>query len=72
MPLLLGFPQHANMSQELRSRASGGRDARSGTLARCAMILPGTRATPVAFSGLTLLAFVALFVLADHTERYFA
>ena len=36
------------------------------------MIRPGTRATLVAFSGLTLLAFVALFVLADHTERYFA
>lgn len=36
------------------------------------MILPGTRATLVAFSGLTLLAFVALFVLAARTERFFA
>lgn len=32
----------------------------------------GTRATLIAFSGLTMLAFVALFVLAEHTERYFA
>jgi hypothetical protein len=36
------------------------------------MILPGTRLLLVIFSGLTLLAFVALFVLADGTERYFA
>ena len=36
------------------------------------MILPGTRLLLVIFSGLTLLAFVVLFVLADATERYFA
>jgi hypothetical protein len=36
------------------------------------MILPGTRLLLVIFSGLTLLAFVVLFVLAGQTERYFA
>jgi hypothetical protein len=36
------------------------------------MILPGTRLLLVIFSGLTLLAFIVLFVLADETERYFA
>jgi hypothetical protein len=36
------------------------------------MILPGTRLLLVIFSGLTLLAFVVLFVLAGETERYFA
>jgi lysylphosphatidylglycerol synthetase-like protein (DUF2156 family) len=36
------------------------------------MILPGTRLLLVIFSGLTLLAFVVLFVLADETERDFA
>src|SRR4029453_6482756 len=36
------------------------------------MILPGTRLLLVIFGGLTLLAFVVLFVLADATERYFA
>lgn len=35
-------------------------------------VLPGTRLLLYAFSALTLLAFVALFVLASHTERYFA
>jgi hypothetical protein len=36
------------------------------------MILPGTRLLLVVFGGLTLLAFVVLFVLAEATERYFA
>jgi hypothetical protein len=36
------------------------------------MILPGTRLLLVIFSGLTLLAFIVLFVLADATERDFA
>jgi hypothetical protein len=36
------------------------------------MILPGTRLLLVIFGGLTLLAFVALFVLAEQTERSFA
>lgn len=36
------------------------------------MILRGTRGLLVIFSGLTLLAFVVLFGLADATERYFA
>jgi hypothetical protein len=36
------------------------------------MILPGTRLLLVIFSGLTLLAFVVLFVFADQTERGFA
>jgi hypothetical protein len=36
------------------------------------MILPGTRLLLVIFGGLTLLAFVVLFVLADETERDFA
>jgi hypothetical protein len=36
------------------------------------MILPGTRLLLVIFGGLTLLAFVALFVLAGETQRYFA
>jgi hypothetical protein len=36
------------------------------------MILPGTRLLLVAFSGLTLLAFVVLFGLADQTELRFA
>ena len=36
------------------------------------MILPATRLLLVVFGGLTLLAFVVLFVLADATERYFA
>jgi hypothetical protein len=36
------------------------------------MILPGTRLLLVIFSGLTLLAFVVLFGLADATERVFA
>jgi hypothetical protein len=36
------------------------------------MVLPATRLLLVIFSGLTLLAFVVLFVLADATERYFA
>ena len=36
------------------------------------MILPGTRLLLVIFSGLTLLAFVVLFVFADQTERAFA
>lgn len=34
--------------------------------------MPGTKATLVAFSGLTLLAFIALFVMAAQTDRYFA
>lgn len=36
------------------------------------MILPGTRWLLVAFGGLTFLAFLALFVMAAHTDRYFA
>ena len=36
------------------------------------MILPGTRLLLVIFSGLTLLAFIVLFGLADATERDFA
>jgi hypothetical protein len=36
------------------------------------MILPGTRLLLVIFAGLTLLAFVLLFVLAGATDRYFA
>ena len=36
------------------------------------MILPGTRLLLVIFGGLTLLAFVVLFGLADKTERDFA
>jgi hypothetical protein len=36
------------------------------------MILPATRLLLVIFSALTLLAFVALFVLSGSTDRYFA
>jgi len=36
------------------------------------MILPGTRWLLVVFGGLTFLAFLALFVGAAHTDRYFA
>ena len=36
------------------------------------MILPGTRLVLAVFSGLTLLAFVALFVGAEQTDRVFA
>ena len=36
------------------------------------MILPGTRLLLVIFGGLTLLAFIVLFGLADATERAFA
>ena len=36
------------------------------------MILPGTRLVLAVFGGLTLLAFVALFVAAEQTERVFA
>jgi hypothetical protein len=36
------------------------------------MILPGTRLVLAVFSGLTLLAFVALFIGAEQTDRVFA
>jgi hypothetical protein len=36
------------------------------------VVLPGTRVLLRAFSALTLLAFIALFVLASHTDRFFA
>jgi hypothetical protein len=36
------------------------------------MILPGTRLVLAVFSGLTLLAFVALFIGAEYTDRVFA
>src|SRR5215210_7403136 len=36
------------------------------------MILPGTRLLLVIFGGLTLLAFVVLFVLSAATDRFFA
>lgn len=36
------------------------------------MILPGTRGLLVVFSGLTFLAFLTLFVMAAHTDSYFA
>src|SRR5687767_11274093 len=36
------------------------------------VILPGMRRLLILFSGLTLLAFVALFLGAGQTDRYFA
>lgn len=57
------------MSRETRSRDAGAvRGRRVGSDA----LLLGTRATLVAFSGLTMLAFVALFVMAAETDQYFA
>ena len=36
------------------------------------MILPATRLLLLVFGALTFLAFLALFVMAGHTDRYFA
>ena len=54
------------------SRASEAAEAPRGRSVRSDTILLGTKATLLAFSGLTMLAFVALFVMAAKTEQYFA
>ena len=56
----------------MRSRASEVPGAPRGRPARSDTILPGTKATLVAFGGLTILAFIALFVMAAKTDHYFA
>ncbi len=56
----------------MRSTALQGADAAGGRRCESDSILLGTKATLIAFSGLTMLAFVALFVMAEKTERYFA
>jgi len=56
----------------MRSRASEGAEPSPGRSARSDRILLGTKVTLLAFSGLTMLAFVALFVMAAKTEQYFA
>src|SRR3954452_19919909 len=52
--------------------SGGGRPAPATVRAGSVMILPGTRLLLVVFGGLTFLAFLALFVMAGHTDRYFA
>ena len=60
------------VSRDIRSSESEDAELSRGRLVRPDMILPGTKATLVAFSGLTMLAFIALFVMAAQTDRYFA
>lgn len=60
------------VSRETRSRASGGAGPLRSRPAGSDGILLATKATLLAFSGLTMLAFVALFVMAAKTEQYFA
>src|SRR4051794_27026075 len=52
--------------------SGGGRPAPATVRAGSLMILPGTRLLLFVFGALTFLAFLALFVMAGHTDRYFA